>query len=128
MEENQSFAEYLTRLREKENLNQAELAEKINVNVEKVKLWEKGYLYPELEEMYALSGLYMVSCQYLLDFKEKEMVRDKNIIRKISKALGISMFAATVLLILTLLGLLVFAWIFFKIRGNMTVQYFQSKG
>ena len=128
MEENQSFAEYLTRLREKENLNQAELAEKINVNVEKVKLWEKGHLYPELKEMYALSGLYMVSCQYLLDFKEKEMVRDKNIIRKISKALGISMFAATVLLILTLLGLLVFAWIFFKIRGNMTVQYLQSKG
>ncbi|MCI9365706.1 MAG: helix-turn-helix transcriptional regulator [Clostridia bacterium] len=123
MEENKSFAEYLISLREKENLNQAELAEKINVNIEKVKLWEKGHLYPELKEMYALSGFYMVSCQYLLDFKEKEMVRDKNIIRKISKALGISMFAAGALLILTILGLFIFAWIFFKMSGDTAVQY-----
>ena len=123
MEENKSFAEYLISLREKENLNQAELAEKINVNIEKVKLWEKGHLYPELKEMYALSGFYMVSCQYLLDFKEKEMFRDKNIIRKISKALGISMFAAGALLILTILGLFIFAWIFFKMSGDTAVQY-----
>lgn len=125
MEENQSFAEYLKNLREKENLNQAELAEKINVNVEKIKLWEKGRLYPELEEMYALSGLYSVSCKELLDFKEKEMSHAKGIIEKISKALGISMAAAGVILVLIILGLFIFAWVFFKIRADMTLQIIQ---
>lgn len=127
MEENQSFADYLKSLREKENLNQAELAEKINVNVEKVKLWEKGHLYPELEEMYALSELYMVSCKDLLDFKQREMSHTENIIEKLSKALGISMFAAASLIVLTLLGLLIFAWVLLKINGNEAVQYLQSK-
>lgn len=91
--------DYLRKLREEKKITQEELAAELEIEVNKIKKWEKGTIYPELEEMYKISEIYQVPCKELLDYKEREMAHNKNIIVIISRMLGISTYATAFIVI-----------------------------
>ena len=63
----------LVRLRKKEGLSQAEVSEKLDVSRQAVTKWETGASRPSTENLQALSKLYNVQLDYLLDEKEDEL-------------------------------------------------------
>lgn len=62
----------LSHLRKKEGLSQAEVSEKLYVSRQAVSRWEAGESRPSTENLRALSKLYNVSLEYLLDEREEE--------------------------------------------------------
>lgn len=54
-------------LRKKEGLSQAEVSEKLDVSRQAVSRWEAGESRPSTENLQALSKLYNVPLEYLLD-------------------------------------------------------------
>lgn len=63
----------LARLRKKEGLSQAEVSEALDVSRQAVTKWETGVSRPSTENLNALSKLYHVSLEYLLDESEEEL-------------------------------------------------------
>lgn len=62
----------LVRLRKKEGLSQADVSEKLDVSRQAVTKWETGASRPSTENLLALSKLYNVQLDYLLDESEDE--------------------------------------------------------
>lgn len=62
----------LTRLRKKEGMSQAEVSERLDVSRQAVSRWEAGDSKPSTENLQALSKLYNVQLDYLLDEGEDE--------------------------------------------------------
>lgn len=63
----------LSRLRKKEGLSQAEVAEKLDVSRQAVSRWESGEAKPSTDNFQALCKLYHVSMDYLLNESEDEL-------------------------------------------------------
>ena len=120
--EEKNLGRYIKSMREKAHLNQEELAEKINVNTNKIVKWERNQCFPELEEMYKISEIFQVPCKELLEYKEKELEKSRNIIEKISKALGISAFAVIAFIVAVFVFGLVFAFMYIQ-RAGTYVNY-----
>ena len=62
--------EKLVSLRKKKGITQAELAENVQVSRQAVSKWESGGSLPSTENLRALSGLYGVPVDYLLNEEE----------------------------------------------------------
>ena len=60
-----TLREKLIRLREKNGLSQAELAEQLGVSRQAVSRWEGGYTLPSLEKLKLIAKLYRVSLDWL---------------------------------------------------------------
>nr|WP_201779733.1 helix-turn-helix transcriptional regulator [Oxobacter pfennigii] len=70
------MGEKVSKLRNKHNMSQGDLAEKINVSRQSISKWETGASIPDLDKLVALSNLFQVS----IDDLAKEDVRaDKSI-------------------------------------------------
>lgn len=63
--------EKLVSLRKKKGITQAELAETVQVSRQAVSKWESGGSLPSTENLRALSGLYGVPVDYLLNESEE---------------------------------------------------------
>lgn len=63
----------LVRLRKKEGLSQADVSEKLYVSRQAVTKWETGVSRPSTENLQALSKLYNVPLEYLLDESADEL-------------------------------------------------------
>ena len=71
-----SFMEWkqLKQLRKEKGLNQHELAVKLHVSQPAISGWEKGLNQPSIEDLIALSKLFNVSIDFLLDNKPEDMI------------------------------------------------------
>lgn len=67
------FADKLIQLRKKSGWSQEELANQMNVTRQSVSKWEAAQSIPDLEKILKLSGLFGVSCDYLLKDEMEEM-------------------------------------------------------
>ena len=63
----------LARLRKKEGLSQADVSEGLDVSRQAVTKWETGASRPSTENLQALSKLYNVPLEYLLDDSKDEL-------------------------------------------------------
>lgn len=66
MEAMQHFQERLKKLREKEKLNQSELAEKLGVSRGAISYYENGDRVPDIEFLYKTAAFFDVSADYLI--------------------------------------------------------------
>ena len=62
----------LLHLREQHSLTQFEVAEKINVSRQAISKWESGSSIPSMDNLLALSKLYGVTIDYLIDEASSE--------------------------------------------------------
>lgn len=63
----------LSRLRKKEGLSQAEVAERLDLSRQAVSRWKSGEAKPSTDNFQALCKLYHVSMDYLLNESEDEL-------------------------------------------------------
>ena len=61
------FGKRIADFRRKQNLSQAELAEKLGVSAQAVSKWETAMAFPDIELLLELSKLYGVSINELLE-------------------------------------------------------------
>lgn len=74
MEEEKTIEELLTELREKKQWNYMNIVEElnkvgINVDEKKVKKWEYGLEYPDLDTIYKLSEIYFIASEIFVNAK-----------------------------------------------------------
>lgn len=62
-----AFKDSLKKLRTRNNLNQIELAEKLNVKQYVISSWEIGRSEPSIQQVIELSNIFNVPTDYLLD-------------------------------------------------------------
>ena len=67
-----SYSEKIKELREKHNLSQSELAEKLFVTRQAVSLWEQGKAEPSKDSLMILKELYGISVDEWMDVAEAE--------------------------------------------------------
>lgn len=68
------FGQWLYELRKEKGLTEEQLATKINmVNVQEIniKKWERDLEFPDLNVIYKLSEIYMISSTEIIDKKQK---------------------------------------------------------
>lgn len=58
-------------LREKQNLSQVQLAEKINVSKQSVSNWENNNIVPSIDILKKLALFFNVSTDYLLELNDR---------------------------------------------------------
>ena len=120
--EHKNLGKYLKELREKANLTQPDVADKVGVKVINVKRWEMELEYPELEEMYKLSELYQVSCEDLLNYKKEALSASERFIRGINKFFGVTFITGRTIFYAILIIALIGAFVFFKINAVKTLS------
>ncbi len=120
--EHKNLGKYLKELREKANLTQPDVADKVGVKVINVKRWEMELEYPELEEMYKLSELYQVSCEDLLNYKKEALSASERFIRGINKFFGVTFITGRTIFYAILIIALIGAFVFFKINADKTLS------
>ena len=70
------FGQWLYELRKEKGLTEEQLATKINmVNVQEIniKKWERDLEFPDLDVIYKLSEIYMISSTEIIDKKQKTL-------------------------------------------------------
>lgn len=72
-----NFAENLRALREKEDITQEQLAERIEVSRQTVSKWESGASFPEMEKMIQLTEIFGCSMDGLLKGNMKQVSQDE---------------------------------------------------
>lgn len=115
-----NYSENIIFLRNKKNLSQEELANKINISKNKIICWEKGLLVPTFYEAKKLALFFNVSIENIL---EEENCQDKvedniNLIKNTSKEVKI----ASIIIILISYAL-VFVFFFADILADVFKQY-----
>lgn len=68
------LSQQLVAARNKLNLTQSDVAEKLGISFQAVSLWERGETLPELDKLVALAELYQVSTDWLLTGKTEEKI------------------------------------------------------
>lgn len=68
----------LQQLRKSKGLTQADLAEKLEVSRQSISSWEVGSITPSVERLKALSRLYDVPLDYLLNDEQEDLERDSS--------------------------------------------------
>ena len=66
------LAEKVMALRKKNGWSQEELAEKLNISRQSVSKWESGASIPDIDKIIAMSSLFGVSTDYLLELDQRE--------------------------------------------------------
>lgn len=66
-----TFSEHIKQLRTEHNLTQEEVAQKLHVTRQTISNWENGNNYPDLDTLTAISKLYDISVDELLDGDKK---------------------------------------------------------
>lgn len=74
------FRDKLFQLRKRDGMTQAELAEAINVSRQAISKWEMGTAIPDVSNMLALSKLFNVSVDYLVN-DEMESESDAPVVK-----------------------------------------------
>lgn len=67
----------IQKLRERDNISQLQLAEKLGVELLTVSQWENGVIIPDTESLVKLSKLFGVSTDYLLMEKSQESTKEQ---------------------------------------------------
>ena len=106
------FGEWLRELRYGKGYTEEELAEKIdriNVQAINIKKWERDLEFPDLDAIYKLSEIYMISSTEIIDKKNKTLQAGVNganehLIRVLSLILGISYYGALIIYRILLIG------------------------
>ena len=70
----------IAKLRKKNHLTQAQLAQKLNISNKTVSRWESGLGYPEITQVPALSELFGVSIDFLITGERKGITIAGNIL------------------------------------------------
>ena len=83
-----SIGEKLAELRKQKNLTQEKVAEELNVTRQTISNWELGQTVPDLEQSKALSKLYQISLDELVDNDMMEVLAEK--ISNTEKLAGLS--------------------------------------
>lgn len=115
------FGEWLYEKRKEKGLTEAELVEKINkVNVQEVniKKWERDLEFPDLDTIYKLSEIYMISSAEIIDKKQKTLQAGVEgvhmyIIRMLSLFMGISIYGTIWLCRIIIYGTLILVTLWF---------------
>jgi len=68
------LSQQLVAARNKLNLTQSDVAEKLGISFQAVSLWERGETLPELDKLVALAEIYQVSTDWLLTGKTEEKI------------------------------------------------------
>ena len=66
-----TFSEHIKQLRTEHNLTQEEAAQKLHVTRQTISNWENDKNYPDLDTLAAISRLYDISVDELLDVDKK---------------------------------------------------------
>lgn len=116
------FGQWLRDLRIQKGLSEAELANQIDmINVKEIniKKWERDLEFPELDAIYKLSEIYMISSAEIINKKQETLQSGVEgihlyIIRVISLFMGISVYGTIWLcrIILTVTLILVTLWFY----------------
>ena len=80
-----SVGENIAKLRKRNGMTQAELAEKVDVSDKAVSKWENGQGYPDITIFPKLSALFGVSVDYLMFGEKKGIAIAGNIIADVVK-------------------------------------------
>ena len=83
------FRDKLFQLRKRDGMTQAELAEAINVSRQAISKWEMGTAVPDVSNMLALSKLFNVSVDYLVN-DEMESESDAPVVKATAAVLKIN--------------------------------------
>lgn len=68
------FGEIIKNLRTAHNLNQVQLATKLNVSKQTVSNWENNNILPSIEMLIKISQFFSVSTDYLLELDERHYI------------------------------------------------------
>ena len=66
------FGDIIKKLRTAHNLNQVQLAGKLNVSKQTVSNWENNNILPSIEMLVKISQFFLVSTDYLLELDNRE--------------------------------------------------------
>ena len=66
------FGDVIKKLRTAHNLNQVQLAGKLNISKQTVSNWEKNNILPSIEMLVKISQFFMVSTDYLMELDQRE--------------------------------------------------------
>ncbi|MBO5246008.1 MAG: helix-turn-helix transcriptional regulator [Eubacterium sp.] len=69
-----TFPTRITRLRKNAGMSQADLARRLHIKRSSIQAWENGSSYPSTDNLIALSKLFHVSTDYLLDYNSQQTV------------------------------------------------------
>lgn len=69
-----TLGENIAKLRKKNKMTQAELAECLHVSNKAVSKWESGAGYPTIEQLPVLAGVFGISVDYLLCGEKRDIV------------------------------------------------------
>lgn len=117
----EDFGQWLYELRIKQGLTIEQLTEKINmINVSKINIrkWERDLEFPEIDVIYKLSEIYMISAAEIIDKKQKTLQTGvegihKYIIRWLSFMMGLSIYGTIIFCRVILTIILICATIWF---------------
>ncbi len=81
-----NIGENIRGFRRKMNLTQEQLADKLGVSFQSVSRWENGLTYPDMELLPALTGIFGVSADELLDISEtRRELAAEEVLRELAK-------------------------------------------
>ena len=83
-----NFSRALCDLRKASNLSQEELAERINVSRQAISKWERGEAYPDIENLIALSRLFGVTLDFLVNGTESSAEPQQDTDQKVKIEIG----------------------------------------
>ncbi len=66
------FGDVIKKLRTAHNLNQVQLAGKLNISKQTVSNWENNNILPSIEMLVKIAQFFMVSTDYLLELDQRE--------------------------------------------------------
>ena len=66
------LGDVIKKLRTAHNLNQVQLAGKLNISKQTVSNWENNNILPSIEMLVKISQFFMVSTDYLLELDQRE--------------------------------------------------------
>lgn len=121
LEDKKGIEDLLIELRTKKGLSRIELLEKLNdsnLKESDIKKWEIGLEYPDLNTIYKLSEIYMVSSEEFVLAKNNSYEKglagiNKKIIKWFVYTLNVSFYVGAVLTILLYTFALIFSFWFF---------------
>ena len=68
------FGDQIKTLRKSHNLNQVQLAQKLDVSKQTVSNWENNNILPSIEMLVSIAKFFSVSTDYLLELDERDYI------------------------------------------------------
>ncbi|MEF2879992.1 MAG: helix-turn-helix transcriptional regulator [Blautia sp.] len=68
------FGDIIKKLRISHNLNQVQLADKLNISKQTVSNWENNNILPSIEMLIKISKFFSVSTDYLLELNHRQYI------------------------------------------------------